>query len=477
MAAGEIVSEHDEDDTAVVIDHDVTNEGIVLAAVLVDEDLRNELVPKTPTDRFRDTDYAVTWEAIRRLIAKKKGFDLQLLHKEVAGKVRLSLLKNLMSTYPDPPVDMDTHLNALNWDSTRARAVEDSIPSFLRALRDNEEKPATVHALAERVARSLVVTTDKSFMHNSKHLAAQQRLEIEKRRSQGACYEYGIKELDFYPNGEHRCIPGAAPGKITNLTAVSGSGKSVLAAYLGLQQARKGRKVLYGAWEMGPGDTLEVMATISFHLPDLGVEGETSLGSRYASSTGALNEDELDTLEDRMEKIGEYVKFFDPPFAHDMGRKYTNDDALMELHRMVVDSGCEVVVYDLLERMFPDGSPGEERRALFAFQQIHILTDTHAIICTQQKLKEVEKSGDKRPTRSTILGSQAWVDISDTIIGVHLPARWKPIADDTMELLLLKQRFGKWPQAMSFQWDGDAMSIENGRDVDFDHGDAGGGVF
>ncbi len=467
------MSDHDEDENAVVIDHDVTNEGIVLAAVLVDEDLRNELVPKTPTDRFRDTDYAVTWEALRRLLAKKKGFDIQLLHKEVAGKVKLSLLKHLMATYPEPPVDMDTHLNALNWDSTRARAVEDSIPTFLRALRDNEEKPATVHALAERVARSLVVTTDKSFMYNPKHLAAQQRLEIEKRRDI-SCYEYGIKELDFYPDGKHRCIPGAAPGKITNLTAVSGSGKSVLAAYIGLQQARKGRKVLYGAWEMGPGDTLEAMAIISFQKQD---EGEGALGSRYAMSTGGLDENELDTLEERMEKIGEYVKFFDPPFSSDMGRKYTNDDALMELHRMVVDSGCEVVVYDLLERMFPDGSPGEERRALFAFQQIHINTNTHAIICTQQKLKEVEKSNDKRPTRSTILGSQAWVDISDTIIGVHLPARWKPIADDSIELLLLKQRFGKWPQAMTFEWDGDAMTIQNGRDVDFEHGDSGGGIF
>lgn len=465
----------DEDDNSVTIDHDVTNEGIVIAAALVDEDIRTELVPKTPSDRFIDTDHAVIWEAMRRLLSKHKEFDLQLLHKEIAGKVRLAYLKSLMTTYPAAPIDMDAHMNALHWDSTRARATQDSIPAFLRALRDNTETPATVHTLAERVASSLAVTSDTSFMHNPKHLAAEQRLVIERRRNI-ACYEYGIKELDFYSDGRHRCIPGAAPGKITNITAVAGSGKSVLAAYLALQQARRRRKVLYGAWEMGPGDTLEAMANISFQVepPD---NPDSNLGSRTATSTGAIDEDELDTIEERMAKIGEYIKFFDPPFVNDPGRKYTNDDALIELYRMVVDSGCEVIVYDLLERMFPDGSPDAERRALFAFQQIHILTDTHGFICTQQKLKAVEQSPDKRPTRSTILGSQAWVDISDTIIGVHLPSKWKPIAADTIELLILKQRFGIWPQAIQFQWDGDAMLIRKGREIDFEHGNDQKGLF
>lgn len=460
-----------DDDNSVTIQHDVTNEMIVIAAALVDEDIRNLHVPKTPTDRFIDTDNAVVWEAMKRLLAKKKGFDLQLLHKEIAGKVRLAYLKQLMATYPTTPVSMTTHMNALHWDSTRARATEDAIPDFLRALKDNTESPAKVKAYAERVARALSVTSDQSFMKNPKHLAAEQRVEIEKRRSI-ACYEYGIKELDYYPDGTHRCIPGAAPGKITNITAVSGSGKSVLAAYIALQQARRGRKVLFGAWEMGAGDTIEAMANISFQERPVG-----DLGSRTASSTGALDEDDLDTFEDRMAKIGEYIKFFDPPFADDPGRVYTNDEALIELHRMVVDSGCEVAVYDLLERMFPDGSPQAERRALWGFQQIHILTNTHGMFTSQQKLKEVEKTNSKRPSRDLILGSQAWVDISDTIIGVHLPSKWKPIPADTMEMLLLKQRFGVWPQAMLYDWDPDRMSIGNGRDVDFEHTGEKGNLF
>lgn len=463
--------DRDEESTNVVtIEHDVTNEMIVVAAALVDEDIRNRFVPKESSDRFLDEDHALIWTGMQRILRRKSGFDIQQLHKEVAGKVRVAYLKQLMDTYPTPPVSMSRHIAALHWDSTRARATNDSVPDFLRALKDNTESPATVRALAERVARSLEVASDKSFMKDPGILARQQRVDMSKRAAI-ACYEYGIPALDYFPDGTHRCIPGAAPGKITNITAVSGAGKSVLAAYIALQQARLGRRVLFGAWEMGPGDTLEAMANISFQTKP----GATRmLGSRYASSTGALDETALDSFEERMRKIGEYVRFFDPPFENEPWRKYTNEESLAELHRMVVDSGCEVIVYDLFERCLADGSPGPERRALFGLQQIHKVTETHGIMCTQQKLKEVEKRPDKRPSRDTILGTQAWVDVSDTIIGVHRPALWKPIPDDVAELLILKQRFGKWPLAVQFDWDGDRMSYENGIDVDFEHAGSGG---
>ena len=466
-----------EDDNAVVIDHDIINEQIVLAAVLVNEKLRDKHVAREPSDNFVETDHALIWDAMKEVLRRKKGFDLQQLHALLPKKIKLKFLQTLMDTYPDSPVDMEGHMRTLRWDGTRARATMETIPDFLRALKEGTTDPTKVYALAERVTRSLKVTADGSFMSNAKTLAAQQRAEMEKRRDNRS-YEYGIHELDFYPNGDYRCIPGAAPGKITNITAVSGCGKSVLAAFLALQQARRGRRVLYGAWEMGPGDTVEAMATISFQVMDPQGRSEPApdfrdnmgnLGSRYATSTGALEDGELDTIQERMERIGEMVRFFDPPFADDPGRDYSNEDALDALHWQIVDSGAEVVVYDLFERCLADGSPGAERKALFRLQQIHQKTNTHGLICTQQKIKEVEKRDDKRPARDTILGSQAWVDISDTIITIHLPARWKAVADDTAEVSIIKQRFGKWPQTISFTWDGDEMSFRNGQDVDFAH--------
>lgn len=459
------MSKKDDEDNKVSIDHDVTNEMIVVAAALTDAGIRERLVLKEPASRFIDDDHKLIWSGMRRIMRRKGEFDLQQLHKALAGKVRITYLKQLMEMYPTPPKALDTHLEMLHWDSARARATEESIPAFLRALRDNAESPSAVQALAERVARSLTVKGSKAFMKDPRLLAREQRIEME-RRASIACYEYGIEELDYFDDGKHRCVPGCAPGKITNITASSGAGKSVLAAYIALQQARRGRHVLFGAWEMGPGETIEAMANISFNT----FGGATDkLGSRYASSTGALGESELDTFEERMVKIGRYVRFFDPPFEDEPDRVFTNEEALAELHRMVADSGCEVIVYDLFERCIPDGAPGPERRALFGLQKLHKVTETHGLMCTQQKVKAVEATPDKRPTRNNILGSQAWVDISDTILGVHRPALWKTIPDDTCEILVLKQRFGKWPMAIQFGWDGDRMTYTDGEEIDFEH--------
>lgn len=463
----------DNDEPTLGIDHDVTNEMIVIAACLVDEKLRDRYVPTEPASRFVDGDHQFIWDAMKRILQRKNGFDLQQLHAAVSAKVRLSYLQQLVDSYPSPPVSMSTHINALHWDSTRAHAVEGPIPDFLRAIKNAETKPAAVSALASRIVSSLDVKSDTSFMSDPRLLAAQQRQAIEDRANI-ACYEYGIKELDYFPDGTHRCIPGAAPGKITNVTGVSGSGKSVLAAYIALQQIRAGRRVLYGAWEMGAGDTLEMMANMSMQYAPVG----TMTGSRYQTSTGAIDLSSMDDFEQRMVKIAEWVRFFDPPFASEPDREFTNDEALVELHRMVVDSGFEMVVYDLFERCLPDGRPGPERRALFGLQNLHKVTRTHGLIVSQQRLKEVENRPDKRPTRSTILGTQAWVDISDTIIGVHRPALWRPISDDHLELLLLKQRFGRWPLAVQFAWSGEYMTISDGEDVDYEHpGSKNGDVF
>ena len=207
---------------------------------------------------------------------------------------------------------------------------------------------------------------------------------------------------------------------------------------------------------MGAGTTLELITMISLGW------------SRYDVSTVNLSDTQLMQFETRMESIGQYIRFFDPPFMDDPNKRYTNDDALSVLYSRIADSGCEVFIADLWERIIPDGNPGPERRALFRQQQIAKECDIHQILVCQQKIKELESRSDKRPTRDLILGSGAWVDIADTIIGVHNPSLWKNIPNDTMELLILKQRYAIWPMAIEFDWDGDLCTLHNGRDVAYE---------
>jgi len=467
------MSEEKKSENVVTIPIDTINEQVVIAAVLVDEDLRNQYSLKEPADRFSDKDHALIWDAVRTVIQRGKGFDLQQLHALVSGKVKLEYIQQLVARYPKPPINMAQHISQLRWDHARRNAAEDSVPDFLRALKDPTTSPALVQQTAERVAKSLNVTLDRNFMSNPGLLAAKQAETIRLRREGQACYEYGIPALDYYPNGENRMIPGAAPGKVTLITGASGSGKSVITALIALQQVRMGRRVLYGAWEMGQGDTLEMLANMSFNVQPPNAAKKTKfectpLGSRYATSTGSLTDEEQAKFYDRMKGIAEWVRFFDAPFYHDPGKVYTNEESLAEVYRMVADSGCEVVVFDLWERCIPDGQPGPERRALFAQQQIHKRTNTHGILVCQQKIKEIERKDDKRPGRETIMGSSAWVDIADSILGIYRPAHARAIPDDTMETLVLKQRYGRWPLAIAHDWDGDRMTLENGREVEYD---------
>jgi replicative DNA helicase len=460
-----------DDKNVVTIPVDTINEQIVVAAALADQDVRDNYVLKEPADMFVDAEHGLIWDGIRTVLQRGQGFDMQALHAEVSGKVKLDYLKQLLERYPKAPVNMAQHISRLRWDHVRKASSEDSVPDFLRALKDPTSSPTEVQGLAERVARSLMVQLDRSFLANPKLVAAKQREQIRKRKEGMACYPYGIHALDFFDDGRHRMIPGAAPGKVTLVTGASGSGKSVVAGAIALQQARMGRRTAIGAWEMGAGFTLEMMTNMSFTMPPPGGPGvytKHALGSRYAISTGQIDDVGLNEFHERMEAIAEWVRFFDPPFHNDPGKQYTNDQALSEVYRMVADSGCEVVIFDLWERCIPDGSPGPERRALFTQQAIHQRTNTHGILVCQQKIKEIERRADKRPSRESILGSSAWVEIADAIVGVYRPATARAIPDEVLELLVLKQRFGKWPMAVAFDWDGDTMAMTNGRDVEFD---------
>jgi uncharacterized membrane protein len=57
--------------------------------------------------------------------------------------------------------------------------------------------------------------------------------------------------------------------------------------------------------------------------------------------------------------------------------------------------------------------------------------------------------------------------VSDNILAVYMPALMKRVANTKIEIDILKQRFGVWPIAVEFDWDGDVLSMTNGKIVDY----------
>jgi hypothetical protein len=172
-----------------------------------------------------------------------------------------------------------------------------------------------------------------------------------------------------------------------------------------------------------------------------------------------------------MRKISRYVVFLENPFNRLIGERKgaSNERNLDVLHAYIADSGCDVFVADLFERCLVSTDPDDEKHALFRTQAMVEECDVHAILVAQQRLKDIEQRADKRPTRDGIKGSSAWVEVPDNIFGTNRPALWRQTSDDVMELHVLKQRVGRWPMMIEFDWNPETYAITNGREVPYEH--------
>jgi replicative DNA helicase len=443
------------------VEHDATVEQVLIVAALQDPEARKRLVSPLAADLFVDERHSRIWSALRDMHRRGTEPDASALLTRL-GEKDAAYLRQLVEALPGPHANLTQHCASLRWGKARVEAARGPLSTLLKAIQDPRGSPEHTRA----AARSLCTTLDSAGLEALRDptVLAREHADMIRSRRDSAVYPLGFNDLDYEPDGRHRIVPGLAPSQVVTITGVSGSGKSTIVARIVLEQARRGRRVLYGAWEMGAGPTLELLAQMS--LTDSEPQENWS---RYRLATADLSDEQLEAVRARMEQIGQVVRFCDPPFQLDPQRRYDNDEALDVIHQRIAESGCEVAVFDLWERIIPDGSPEAERRALFRQQQIGQEAGVALVLVAQQRLKEVEGRADKRPTRGTIHGSGAWVEVSDTIIGVHRQALWKPGPDTEIELSVLKQRYGRWPLAVRFVWDGDHCILSDGQEIEYQH--------
>jgi len=445
------------------IPHDAVNEQVILSAALLSRDLREKLVTRVRPDSFLVKEHVDAWIAISELVRNKLEYDPDTIRQLSGGKVDVAYLDQLIRDRQVVPANINHHVGLLEYDRQRMEAVRGPLSQLLEALRDPSTPPDRTRALAKSLSNAFSHGTTSTLLREPTAIVESAIIELRARKDR-ACYPYGINGLDYQDDRVRwRMIPGAAPGKVTVLTGVPGSGKSTVAARIALAQANAGRRVLYGAWEMGDENTLELLAGMSLGM------------SRYRLSTGAITPDEEAALVREMERLSSRIRFVGVPgapsavAAHQAkGERATNERTLDQLHAVLTDTGADVFIADLWKRCLRQTDPDEEEQALIRQQAIAAATKCHCFLLQQQRLKDIESRLDKRPTREGIKGSGAWVEIADTIVGVHRPALWKNVDDVTIELDVLKQRWGPWPMAVEFDWDSDKGSITGGKTVDYD---------
>ena len=449
---------------------DPLNEREVLAAEIVGREFRKEMVRHLP-DTFLTPEHQGLPKAVRE--AEHRGLEPTpaVLVRLSNGEVDVRYVEELIAAHPDlPPADnLAEHVALLLWDRQKQVAITGPIDQLLQAIAKNEP-PERVRGLARAVSATFDGWGDRNYQLDNGRLVDDVLSEIDRRATGQAIHAYGIKGLDFFEDGRRRMVPGVADGQVTVVTGLPGSGKSTTTARIVLGQIRKKRKVAYGCWEMKGRVTLELLACISLAEKD----DERSLGdwSRVKMQSprdypGWWTPDRRASLRTRMEQLVPYVSFIENPFRRHAG-KSSNERNLDAIAGYIADTGCKVAVFDLWKRCLVSAKPEDEEDALTRQQAMIEELGVHGILVQQQRLKDIEMRADKKPTREGIKGSGAWVEIADTIIGVHRPALWKPIPDDVLELDILKQRYGEWPLAIEFAWDPKRGIISGGTAIDYD---------
>jgi archaellum biogenesis ATPase FlaH len=438
------------------IPHDAVNEQVVIAAALiVDGEMRKKLLAQLSSDVFYGDGHKAIWDVLNEATRRNLALDPATLH-QLSGDIDAKYVEQLTQVRPDVPPNLTHHVDCIRWDSTRVECARGPLSSLIEAIRDPRSDPERVRALARQTHSSLEGSGAMRYMRDPAALVRETIGDLEARRHGVACFDYGLPGLDYnLDTKERRLLPGAAPGNVTILTGTSGSGKSTAVCAMAVHLANEARRTLFGAWEMGAKTTLELCASIS-----LGV-------SRSRITTGDVTDDEVERLRDEMDRLAGFIRFFDIPFGRARGEKTNNDKNLDLVHGYIAESGCDVFIADLFRRSLANFDPEEEEKALYRIQSITAETKVHSILLHQQNLKTLEGRADKRPTREGAKGSSAWVDVADTMFGFNRPALWKQVEDNVIECVVLKQRRGRWPFMIEFDWDSDLGQITNGREVDY----------
>ena len=458
----------------VTLPYDTANESAIVAACFLDESTRSVLLAKLVPDHFQQREHRDLWVAFQEIERRKLKFDLSIVENLTNADLR-AYLAELGELRPETPKNLDYHVQNVLWDHARVSAARGPIPAFIEALRDPKAEPERVRALARAIGQSFDGYEDRKYLYDQDEIVRDQMKEIEARVQGRAVFPYGIDGLDYHDMAgprEHwrkRMLPGAAPGQITVVTGVSGGGKTTFTAHIVLGLAfpgwkrgdfdASGRTVLYGAWEMKAPMTLELLACISLGWSR----------SELVEGIGPVKTPEgRARLHERMRMISRRVRFMGNPFRRRTGEKASNEKNLDIVQGYIADSGAEVFIGDLWKRCLRYTDADDEEEALIRQQAMVEELGVHAVLLQQQRLKDIEQRPDKRPTREGIKGSGAWVEIPDTIIGVHRPALFKRIDDSVLECFVLKQRYGRFPLGVEFRWEPDSGMISGGSSIDYD---------
>lgn len=438
--------------------YDSTNERMIICAQIADAAIRKKLVRSISPDELLVPEHVAMHRALRIMEEHKLDYDGETFRRLIADEgvpVDDSYLEAIERDAVVPP-NLDWRVETLRWDATRARLVRGPVPELIKAIRDPKASAETLQATARAILRGLEGgSSGRRYVRRTEELKRSYKADITVRRAAGNFYPTYFEAIDA------KLVEGIMPKRTSLLVGLSGSGKSTFTSSLVRNLAENGRRVLFGAWEMGTESVLDVMVA---QLCRIEIERVVQ---------GELSDEEIPRVNDAIDWLTDHITFMDNAFFGIEGKgrqRASNDQSLDIWEGYIAESGCDVVVSDLWERCLVDLSYDGVTKALYKQQDMYARYNVHGMLVHQIKLKEVEQRPDKRPTRDSIKGSGAFVEVPDLVFGIHRDAQFKSVPDDSIEAICLKQRKGKAFWSTRFDWFGSMGLITGGEEVPYNPG-------
>ena len=209
------------------VPNDIINEQIILAAEIVDPDVRKKGTKMFPPDAFYADEHKAIQHGLIELERKGLAYDPAVVVRLVPD-VDVRLLERYADARPDVPKNLGFHFQNLKWDWHRAKVTQGPLAALLEAVQNPKEQPEKVKALARQVGDAFQATVSSArYLRNSKDVIREAMIALRKRVAGEAFYPFGVEGLDFDEAGKRRLPVGAAPGLITTVTGMSGGGKAL----------------------------------------------------------------------------------------------------------------------------------------------------------------------------------------------------------------------------------------------------------
>jgi hypothetical protein len=428
------------------------NEVAILAAVLKDPESSVATIRRVPAHQFLVAEHQAIWTVYREAVNRNHWMDRNWITRQLqaVGDKHASFFKHLFDQ-PAKPESLADLIGTLDWDAKRFHAFENTLPELVSALASAASEPARVQALARRLSDGL--------KHRGTEIIGPEQLvrDYQSKLTERATRDHGVWGIGL-PGFDDALGLGFAPGGTSVVAGVSGAGKTSVLLGWAMQFAKLGRRVAYFALEE---DVTALMDTV--------VSAHTGIDVTKIVQ-GKLSPEEKRTCVAAARYYSKWITFIDNPFV-DMylssgssGKKLRNVDHIQVLAGFVAETGADVVIYDLWERAIVEGDPFSVGKALEITQRLHVVFGVHGIIAAQVNVKDMEKGTNFRAQRGDIKGVSKLVEVAHQIFMVERPGILDDgIEDKTTITTIWKQKVGKWPIRIAWDWEGCYKRVVNPR--------------